>query len=194
MGKLNDRQKRFCDEYLIDLNATQAAIRAGYKEKYAHTNAVKLLQNTTIKEYIEQRKKDRSKRTEITQDDVLKELAIIAFSTATDYAEVIEKDLMVEVDGKLIPALDADGKPVKYKTVEPILTEQLTEEQKKALSVVKSGKFGIEIKPYDKTRALELLGKHLGLFEEKITLNGEVNNPMAELTLEELRKLAADSE
>ena len=44
---LTDKQKRFCDEYLIDLNATQAAIRAGYTEKYANTNASKLLQNTT---------------------------------------------------------------------------------------------------------------------------------------------------
>lgn len=194
MAKLNDRQKRFCDEYLIDLNATQAAIRAGYSEKTAEQTASRLLTNVKVQEYIEKRKKDRIERTEITQDDVLKELAIIAFSTATDYAEVIEKDLMVEVDGKLIPALDAAGQPIKYKTVEPILTEKLTEEQKKALSVVKSGKFGIEIKPYDKTKALELLGKHLGLFEDRVHLSGEVNNPMANLTTEELRKLAKEAD
>lgn len=49
---MTDRQKRFCDEYLIDCNATQAAIRAGYSEKFAHTNANKLLQVTTIKAFI----------------------------------------------------------------------------------------------------------------------------------------------
>ena len=53
MAKLNDRQKRFCDEYLIDLNATQAAIRAGFTAKYANTNAPKLLQNTSINEEIQ---------------------------------------------------------------------------------------------------------------------------------------------
>lgn len=51
---MTEKQKRFCDEYLIDCNATQAAIRAGYSEKFAHTNANKLLQNTTIKEYIDE--------------------------------------------------------------------------------------------------------------------------------------------
>lgn len=51
---MNAKQKRFCDEYLIDCNATQAAIRAGYSKKYAHTNANKLLQNTTLKTYIEE--------------------------------------------------------------------------------------------------------------------------------------------
>ncbi len=52
--KLTDKQKKFCEEYLIDCNATQAAIRAGYKEKYAHTNANKLLQKTTLKNYIDE--------------------------------------------------------------------------------------------------------------------------------------------
>ncbi|MBS4869323.1 MAG: terminase small subunit [Eubacterium sp.] len=50
--KLTAKQKRFCEEYIVDCNATQAAIRAGYKEKYAHTNANKLLQKTTLKNYI----------------------------------------------------------------------------------------------------------------------------------------------
>lgn len=54
---MTDKQKRFCDEYLIDLNATQAAIRAGYSSKYANTNASKLLQNTTIKKYLDERLK-----------------------------------------------------------------------------------------------------------------------------------------
>ena len=52
--KLTAKQKRFCEEYIVDCNATQAAIRAGYKEKYAHTNANKLLQNTTLKQYIDE--------------------------------------------------------------------------------------------------------------------------------------------
>lgn len=192
MSKLNARQQRFCDEYLIDLNATQAAIRAGYTEKYANTNAPKLLQNTTIQAYIEKRKQDRVERTEITQDMVLYELANIAFSNVADYAGIVEKDVMVEHEGTEIPVLDNDGNPVKYRTVEPVLTADLTENQKRALAVIKKGRDGFEIKTYDKIRALELLGKHLGMFTDKVEVSGEVNNPMAELTTEELKKLIGD--
>jgi phage terminase small subunit len=157
------RQIRFCDEYLIDLNATQAAIRAGYSEKYANTNASKLLQITTIKDYIQKRKTDREKRTEITQDRVLHELALIAFSNAADYATVVEHDAMI--DGQIM--YDNEGKPIKYRTVEPVLTEELTEDQKRVLSVIKKGRDGFEVKPYDKLRALEMLGRHLGMWDKK---------------------------
>lgn len=194
MENLNKRQQRFCDEYLIDLNATQAAIRAGYSEKYAHTNASKLLQNTTIKEYIEKRQQDRIERTEITQDDVIKELSLIAFANATDYSKVVEKPLMVQIDGKMIQALDDNGKPIMYKTVENALTDELSEEQQRALSVIKLGKTGLVVQPHDKVKALELLGKHLGLFTDKVEMSGKLDtNPFANLTTEELKELI-DSE
>ena len=171
MAELTAKQQRFCDEYLIDLNATQAAIRAGYSEKTAMEQGYQLLQKTSVQEYIQQRKADRVERTEITQDMVLRELANIAFSNAADYAKVIEKDAMTEVDGNMIPILDADGNQVKYRTVEPVLTENLTEEQKRALSVIKKGRDGFEVKPYDKVRALELLGKHLGMWTERVEMD-----------------------
>lgn len=192
MAKITDKQKRFCDEYLIDLNATQAAIRAGYSKKTAAEQGARLLINVKVQEYIQERKEKRIKRTEITQDMVLKELAMIAFSNATDYARVVEKDAMIEVEGNMIPMLDAEGNLMKYKTVEPVLTSELTEEQKKALAVIKKGKDGFEIKPYDKVRALELIGKHLGMWTEKVEVSGNVNNPFEELTTEQLLKLAGD--
>jgi phage terminase small subunit len=174
MAKLTAKQQRFCDEYLIDLNATQAAIRAGYSDKRASEQAYQLLQKTTVKAYIQERMEDRTKRTEITQDMVLRELAIIAFSNAANYASIVEKDAMVEVDGATVPLHDSDGNPVKYRTVEPVLTADLTEEQKKALSVIKKGRDGFEIKPYDKVRALELLGKHLGMWTDKMELDADM--------------------
>lgn len=68
MAKLNARQQRFVEEYLIDLNATQAAIRAGYKKtEYTDTNANKLLENTRIREAIDKAMAERSKRTGINQ-------------------------------------------------------------------------------------------------------------------------------
>lgn len=181
--RLTDKQRKFCDEYLIDLNATQAAIRAGYTEKYANTNASKLLQNTTISQYIGERQKELSRKTEITQERVIRELALIAFSNTADYAHVVEKKMKAEVGGILVDILDKDGKPVTYRTVEPVLTEELTEEQKRALAVIKKGRDGLEVKPCDKVRALELLGKHLGMFTDKIeaNINDSVKNELAEL-------------
>lgn len=189
---VNARQRQFCEEYLIDLNATQAAIRAGYAERYASTNAHKLLQITAIKAKIDELMAARAKRTEITQDRVLKELAIIAFSNAADYAAVVEEDAYIEVEGERIKLLDDDGNVMKCRTVRPVLTADLTEEQKRALSVIKKGRDGFEVKPYDKVRALELLGKHLGMFQDKVEVTGEINNPMAGLTTEDLKKLIED--
>lgn len=193
VANLTAKQQRFCDEYLIDLNATQAAIRAGYSEKTACEQGARLLANVKVQAYIQKRKIDRIERTEITQDMVLQELANIAFSNAADYAAVVEKDATIQCEnGALMPLYDEKGNPVKYRTVEPVLTSDLTENQKRALSVIKKGRDGFEIKPYDKIRALELLGKHLGMFTEKVEVSGEMNNPMAGLTTEELKKLIYD--
>jgi phage terminase small subunit len=78
--KLTEKQKRFADEFLIDLNATAAYRRAGYTAKgnAAEVNASKLLRNTKVQEYIQQRQGDRQKRTEITQDMVLQRWWAIA--------------------------------------------------------------------------------------------------------------------
>ncbi len=182
---LTDKQKRFCDEYLIDLNATQAAIRAGYSPKTAEQTASRLLRNVKVQEYIAKRQKELSRSTEITQERVIKELALIAFSNNADYAHVVEKKLQVEAGGTLVDVLDKDGNPVMYRTVEPVLTEELTEEQKRALAVIKKGRDGLEVKSCDKVKALELLGKHLGIFTDKIEAN--VNDT----TRSELQELLA---
>lgn len=77
MARMTAKQQLFCDEYLIDLNATQAAIRAGYSEKYAHTNAAKLLRITTIKEYIEKRMEEKQSELIAKQDEVLQYLTAV---------------------------------------------------------------------------------------------------------------------
>lgn len=182
---LTDKQKRFCEEYLIDLNATQAAIRAGYSPKTAEQTASRLLRNVKVQEYIAKRQKELSRSTQITQERVIKELALIAFSNNADYARVVEKKMQTEVDGMLVDVLGEDGKPIMYRTVEPVLTEELTEEQKRALAVIKKGRDGLEVKSCDKVKALELLGKHLGIFTDKIEAN--VNDT----TRSELQELLA---
>ena len=139
------KQKRFVEEYLIDLNATQAAIRAGYSQKRASEIGYQLLQKTTVQAAIRKAIQDRERRTEITQDMVVQELAKVAFANGTAYARVIGGGAQVELTD----------------------TDKLTADQRAAISCIKEGRFGIEVSTYDKVRALELLGKHLGLFDKQ---------------------------
>lgn len=88
--KMTDKQKRFCDEYLIDLNATQAAIRAGYSKKYANTNVTKLLQNTTIKAFIEKRMSEKESQLIADQDEVLRYLTSVLRGESHSEIVVVE--------------------------------------------------------------------------------------------------------
>jgi phage terminase, small subunit len=189
--QLTNAQKRFCDEYLIDLNATRAykvAYSSCKKDETANVNGSKLLRNTKVQEYISERMKEREQRTEITQDMVIKELAAIAFSKASDYAKLKKMKRNVPIfDGEDI----VDYKEEEYIGIEFTPTNELSEEQKKALAGIKEGKFGIQVDSCDKVKALELLGKHLGMFKEKVTIDGNVNtnNPFSGMSTEELRKI-----
>lgn len=87
---LSEKQKIFCEEYLIDLNATQAAIRAGYAEKYAHTNAPKLLNNPKIQEYISERMNARKSKLIADQDEVLEYLTKVLRGETQSEIVVVE--------------------------------------------------------------------------------------------------------
>lgn len=185
---MNRRQKRFVDEYLIDLNATQAAIRAGYSQKYADRMAYKLVENSRVQEYITKRMNDRQKRTEITQDKVLLELAKIAFTNGSDFAKVVtkpHKELYYNRDAETY-----EEREVIRQHVELVDTDALSDDKKAAISAIKETKFGIAVESCDKLKALELIGRHLGMFKEKVELTGQVNNPYEGLTKEQLLKIA----
>lgn len=193
---MTDKQIIFANEYLIDLNGTRA-----YKEAYPHVKndntaaaaATRLMNNPEVKDYIDKRIKDRLERIEVTQDDVIQELAAIAFANGSDYAKVVTKPVMIqtsEVD--YVPALDSEGNQMYYQAVEIEETEELTKRQIKAISGIKQGKNGIELTTYDKVKALELLGKHLGIFKDKVEVSGNINNPFEGLTTEQLLRLAGE--
>lgn len=175
--KLTRNQRLFCDEYLIDLNATRA-YKAAYKnvtkDETAAVNGSRLLRNAKVESYIEQRMKEREKRTEITQDKVLKELAKIGFANVADYARVVEKEYkenIVDSEGNII-----DKQIKTYKTVDMELTDNLTEEQQKVISEIKQTRNGIEVKLNDKVKALELIGRHLGMFTDKVEHSGVIGS------------------
>lgn len=188
---LTPKQKIFADEYLIDLNATRAykvAYPSCKKDATARVNGSKLLTNTNIAEYINQRMQDRQKRTEITQDWVLKELYKIACANGTDFAQVVEEPIIKNGAYQIDPDT---GQIKKYTTVKIIPTEKLPVDKRAAVATIKASKYGPSVEMYDRVKALELIGRHLGMFKDKMELSGEVktNNPYEGLTTEELKKL-----
>lgn len=136
MPKLTDKQAAFVREYLVDLNATQAAIRAGYSERTASRIGPQLLGKTCVREAIEKAQAKRARRVEVTQDYVLSNLV-----------EVVERTM------QRAPVLDRKG-------------EQVTDEEGRAV-------WTFDAKGAN--RALELLGKHLGIFADRV--RAEVSGP-----------------
>lgn len=145
---MTKKQKLFCDEYLIDLNATQAAIRAGYSTETAGAIGNENLKKPEIRAHIDRAMAERSKRTGVNADRVIQELAKIAFVNAPDVIDpetaTIREDALAEDTAAI--------QSVKVKTF---------------------GEDGLEreVKMADKLKALELLGKHLGMFKEKVEVS-----------------------
>ena len=148
---MTEKQKRFVEEYLIDLNATQAAIRAGYKAKNADVIGGELLRNTCVSEKIAAAIAERSKRTGVNQDRVVRELAKVAFANPKS---------LIDTSTGLIrrDASDEDMAAVQQITI-------------KQAEGDKGSSYECGVRMCDKNRALELLGKHLGMWNDKINLN-----------------------
>lgn len=148
---MNPKQERFCREYVIDLNGTQAAIRAGYSEKTANEQAAQLLAKLSIKNKIKELQNKIQERTEITADMVVNELAKIGFSNVQDYISSGNEIADIsKVDKKKAASVGAIETVTKTRTVgETEVTETTT-----------------KFKLYDKVKALEQLGRHLGIFEK----------------------------
>ena len=151
---MTKKQKRFVEEYLIDLNATQAAIRAGYSPDTAQQMGSENLSKPVIRNAIDRAIAERSRRTGINQDRVIQELAKIAFLNPVDVIDMDE----ATIRGKANRDDTACIASVKVKNI-PTDDGAITER---------------EVKTYDKLKALELLGKHLGMFTDKVKLEGNV--------------------
>nr|WP_316621093.1 terminase small subunit [uncultured Ruminococcus sp.] len=156
---MTKKQKRFVEEYLIDLNATQAAIRAGYSPDSAKEIGSENLTKPDIAKAVDQAIAERSRRTGVNADRVVRELAKIAFVNA---GEVVDLDTA-------------------------LLMDKISDDDMAAIQSVKVKTFGEdgverEVKLADKLKALELLGKHLGLFKDKVEINGNVKADMSSLS------------
>ncbi|WP_206540419.1 terminase small subunit [Leisingera sp. ANG-M7] len=152
---MNEKQKRFAEEYLIDLNATQAAIRAGYSEKTAGRQGFDLLKKPEIQKAVQEGMERRAERTEITQDRVLQELAKVAFS---DLRKVLTPG------GALIDAQDWDDDVAGFISSVEVVKKPSGEQDEEGRPIVEHVH---KIRAWDKMAALEKLGKHLGMFVDR---------------------------
>ena len=162
---LTEKQKKFVDTYLSteDLNVTFA-----YKTAYPNTkndnvaaaSGSRLLKNAKVREYLHQRQQEAMKRTNITQDMIINELAAIGFAKTTNAVKIVAKK--------------SKGSKTAVNHVVFTPTDQLSEADKKSIAGIKMGKNGIEIAHFDKVKALELWGKHLGMFTDNMNVNGNV--------------------
>ena len=146
MAKLTAKQQRFCDGYLIDLNAKQAAIRAGYSPNTAEQQASRMLRIVKVQNEIAREMAERSKRTGINQDRVLMEIAKMAFVNIDD---VIDLDTAQVTKDDLACIQSVKIKPTEFGTER-------------------------EVRLCDKKANLELLGKHLGMFKDKVELDADM--------------------
>lgn len=140
-SKLTDKQRRFIEEYLVDLNGKQAAIRTGYSEATAEQQASRLLSYAKVQEAIQKARNERSERTKLTQDEVIADLREL-------------RDICM------------GRKPVR-------VTEVVKNNQNGTALPVQVEIFALE--PTGAGKALDLLGKHLGMFSQKVEVSGDLH-------------------
>ena len=144
---LNDKQKRFCDEYLIDMNATQAAIRAGYSEKTAGAQAARLLKNVNAQKYMEERMKEKEKDLIASQDEVLQ--------TLTRVLRRQEKEYVVSSEKVSRTYYDENGKKCTETTETPVVVD-------------------VPTRVSDLNKAAELIGRRYQLYTDKVQVEGNM--------------------
>ena len=164
---MTNAQKRFADEYLIDLNATRA-YKVAYpnckKDETARANSSRLLTNANIQNYISEKQKEIEKRTEVTQDMVVQELAKIAFFNIKDiYTENGTLKQIKDIDDNTSKAI-ASVKTLQKAGSMKINVNMQGQDEDIPLEHIEEQT--IEFRTNDKVKALELLGKHLGMFND----------------------------
>lgn len=155
------KQKRFIEEYLVDLNATQAAIRAGYSPATASEQGARMLGNVNIKGEIDRQLAERSKRTGISADRVIREMAKIAFANISDVVDLTTGQARTDAARDDLAA------------VQQIKVRRSETEAGVAIET--------DVRLADKLKAAELLGKHLGMFRDRLEVSGGLATAQAKL-------------
>lgn len=169
---LNAKQRRFVEEYLVDLNATQAAIRAGYSAKRADAIGYENLRKPEIAKAVEVAQSERSARTEITQDMVLQELAKIGFA---DIRKVVRWGSTT-----MVPTINDAGEEVMEAChgLALVGADEIDDDTAAAISEISEGREGLKVKLHDKKSALVDIGRHLGMFKDRVEHSGPNGGPI----------------
>lgn len=177
---LTAKQAAFVAEYLVDLNATQAATRAGYSAKTANEQGARLLAKVSVRFAIEQAMKARSDRTEITQDRVLAEYAKLAF---------LDPRRFYDASGGLIPVPLLPADVAAALSGMEVTTGRAGKDDGEGQGLVDVTK----IKFVDKKGALDSVARHLGMFNDKLALTGKNGGPVETVTRIELVPMRGNS-
>ena len=161
---MDDRHIRFCENFLVHLNGAKAAREAGYDAGRARITASELLAREDIQDYIAQRQEELQAEIGITQKRVLQEYARIAFSDIRTF---------YTVDGALKSIRDLDDDAAAALAGVEVYEERTGQEDVEAIGSTK------KIKVFDKVKALEALGKHLGMFKNIHELTGKDGAPLS---------------
>jgi len=191
-GQLTPKQARFVDEYLIDLNATQAAIRAGYSAHTANRIGPETLLRPHVAAAVAALQAALAAKAGVTRERIVAELAKIGFS---DIRKAVSwRPFVTEIE------VDEDSGEQRLSVtnqVQVVASDDLDDETAAAISEIsQSDKGGLKVKLYDKRAALVDLGKHLGMFVERHEHTGKDGGPIrtiAELTDEQLAAIATGS-
>lgn len=187
--KLTVKQEKFAQGLFTGLTQREAYKRSynakGMTDKSIDEKACELANGVKVTERIKELTDILTERNMVTVEKVLAELARVGFANGSDFAKVVEKTYME-------PILDKEGNKIgekehKYKTVDVPETSSIDKNKLAAIAGIRSTKEGIEIKTNDKVKALELMGKHLGMFVDKIeSTNVNLNTDVSGMTDEEL--------
>lgn len=159
---MNPRKQRFCTEFIVDLNGTEAAVRAGYSRKSAHVQASRLLDDPKVKARIAELQAELAKRTGITVEKVLAEYSKLAFSNMADYIQVRENGIAFLDLSKL--TRDQAAAISHFDVDEDTVLGDEDEENEERQAVVTRK---VKIKLADKKGALDSIAKHLGMFLDR---------------------------
>lgn len=163
---LTPKQSRFVEEYLVDLNATQAAIRAGYSPHTADVIGHENLGKPEIAMALAERRRLLSERTDVNAERVIRELARVAFGRLDEVAPWDEQGPRLIASSELPEHARALVASIRVKRERPL--------RGSGENAVPWEVETIEVKPWDKLGALEKLGKHLGLFTDRVEASGEL--------------------
>jgi len=163
---LTPKMKLFCEEWIIDFNATRAAISAGHSERSAAEIGSENLTKPKIQAYIRDLMAERSERTQVTADMVVTRLAQIAFADIDRIVKVVEK---AAPDTTTTGESGTDSSKKQNVVVFP--TDSIPKHMRGAIAGIKQGRDGIEVKVHDPIAALQLLGRHLGMWNDKLKVD-----------------------